>query len=60
VVRDQSGQELIEYGLLVVTVGLAGVLLFPIIQAKLSAGFAANDSAIQRDWQPCEPGGWPC
>jgi len=57
---DQTGQDLIEYGLLIVTIGLAGALLFPIIEGKLSVGFAANDSAIQRDWAPCDPGGWPC
>jgi hypothetical protein len=60
VICDQSGQELIEYGLLIVTVGLAGALFFPIIQNKLAVGFSANDSAIQRDWAPCDPGGWPC
>jgi len=59
-VSDQTGQDLIEYGLLIVTIGLAGALLFPIIEGKLSVGFAANDSAIQRDWAPCDPGGWPC
>jgi Flp pilus assembly pilin Flp len=57
---DQTGQELIEYGLLIVTIGLAGALLFPIIEGKLSTGFSANDSAIQRDWSPCDPGAFPC
>jgi Flp pilus assembly pilin Flp len=59
-VSDQSGQDLIEYGLLVVTVGIAGALVFPIIQNKLATNYSANDSAIQRDWAPCDPGGWPC
>lgn len=55
-VCDQSGQDLIEYGLLVVTIGLAGALLFPIISGKLSAGYAAQDSAINEHWAPCNPG----
>jgi Flp pilus assembly pilin Flp len=59
-VSDQTGQELIEYGLLIVTIGLAGALLFPIIEGKLSVGYSANDSAIQRDWSPCDPGAFPC
>ena len=59
-VSDQTGQELIEYGLLIVTIGLAGALFFPIIQGKLAVGYSTNDSAIQRDWAPCDPGAWPC
>jgi len=59
-VSDQTGQELIEYGLLIVTIGLAGALLFPIIESKLSVGYSTNDSAIQRDWSPCDPGAFPC
>jgi Flp pilus assembly pilin Flp len=59
-VSDQAGQELIEYGLLIVTIGLAGALLFPIIEGKLSTGYSANDSAIQRDWSPCDPCAFPC
>ena len=54
-VSDETGQDLIEYGLLIVTIGLAGALLFPIIEGKLRVGYSANDSAIQRDWEPCPP-----
>jgi Flp pilus assembly pilin Flp len=59
-VSDQTGQEFLEYGLLIVTIGIAGALIFPIIQAKLSAGYSNNDSSIQRDWSPCDPGASPC
>ena len=55
-VSDQTGQELIEYGMLIIAIGLAGALLFPIIEGKLSVNYSANDSAIQRDWAPCDPG----
>jgi hypothetical protein len=58
-VSEQTGQELLEYGLLIVTVGMAGALIFPIIQAKLSVAYSASDSAIQADWVPCDPGGCP-
>ncbi len=54
-VSDQAGQELIEYGLLVVTIGLAGALLLPIIADKLGAGYRAQDAAIQADWIPDAP-----
>ncbi len=55
--EDESGQELLEYALLAVFIGLAGILSFPTIVSQLSSGYAADNAAIQADWQPCDPGG---
>ena len=55
--RNESGQELIEYALLALVIGAAGVLIFPSIVSKLSAGYVAENAAIQADWEPCDPGG---
>jgi Flp pilus assembly pilin Flp len=55
--RDESGQDLLEYGLLAVIIGIAGILAFPSIVNKLSDGYADSNTAIQVDWEPCPPGG---
>ena len=48
---------MIEYGLLAVIIGLAGILLFPTIVGKLSAGYTWSNTEVQADWHPCDPGG---
>lgn len=55
--RDESGQDLLEYALLALIIGLAGILAFPLIVSKLSNGYTTGNTAIQADWQPCDPGG---
>lgn len=55
--RDESGQDVLEYGLLAVIIGIAGILVFPIIVNKLGAGYVNSNTAIQADWEPCPPGG---
>jgi Flp pilus assembly pilin Flp len=55
--RDERGQDMIEYGLLAVIIGLAGILLFPTIVGKLSAGYTWSNTEVQADWHPCDPGG---
>ena len=55
--RDESGQDVIEYALLAVIIGIAGILSFPLIVSKLSTGYVNNNIEIQADWQPCDPGG---
>ena len=55
--RDESGQDLLEYGLLAVIIGLAGILVFPAIVNKLSNGYANSNTEVQADWEPCPPGG---
>lgn len=55
--REEAGQDVLEYGLLAVIIGLCGILVFPSIVSKLSSGYVAENNEIQADWQPCDPGG---
>ena len=56
-VFDEHGQDLIEYALLAATIGIAGVLVFPLIQAKLGPAFSGWGSAVQAICTPTNPGG---
>ena len=53
---DEDGQDLIEYALLASTVGLAGVGLFPIIQAKIGTNFQQWGTNVNGIWIPPNPG----
>ena len=55
--RDESGQDLVEYGILLATIGIAGALVFPTIIEKLSDNYVSGNTEIQADWEPCDPGG---
>ena len=57
--RDESGQDMLEYALLAAFIGIAGIVSFPLIVSKLSTGYTNHNTAIQADWQPCDPGGCP-
>ena len=60
-VSDQRGQELLEYGLLIETIGIVGALSLPILQNRLSTSYSSQDTWIQQDWcmnpdqSPCAP-----
>jgi Flp pilus assembly pilin Flp len=56
-VYDETGQDLIEYGLLAATIGIAGVLVFPLIQARLAPAFSGWGTAVQTICTPADPGG---
>jgi hypothetical protein len=56
---DDSGQDLIEYALLSGVIGTAGVLLFPVIAAKMAAAYTGWQTSAQDAWEPCPPGGCP-
>ena len=55
--RDESGQDVLEYALLAVIIGIAGILVFPLIVNKLSNNYSNSNTSIQADWEPCDPGG---
>jgi Flp pilus assembly pilin Flp len=54
--QNESGQDLIEYGLLLSIVVLAGVLIFPSIQAAMGVRFGAWGDAVYDLWAPKDPG----
>ena len=57
--RDDSGQDLIEYGLLTAIIAIAGILAFPVIAGKLGVLYVNWNVAAQAVWEPCPPGGCP-
>jgi Flp pilus assembly pilin Flp len=54
-VRDTDGQDLVEYGLLALFVGLAGAATFDVIVATLATLYRAFDTGIQALWEPPDP-----
>ena len=55
-IRDESGQDLIEYGLLASILSIAGVLLFPSIKSKMDWAFNNWGTQVYNLWTPREPG----
>jgi len=53
---DESGQDLIEYGLLASIIAIAGVLIFPTVQAKMGTNFNNWGVAVYNLWAPNNPG----
>jgi hypothetical protein len=56
---DDGGQDLVEYALLSGIVGVAGILVFPVIAGKMGAAYSSWQSGAQAAWEPCAPGGCP-
>ena len=54
-VRDDSGQDLIEYGLLTAIITLSSILVFGIIQGKMGAAYVTWESTGQTNWVPANP-----
>jgi Flp pilus assembly pilin Flp len=55
-IRDESGQDLIEYGLLASIISIAGVLLFPSIKTAMDTTFGNWGTKVYNLWKPNEPG----
>jgi len=59
--REDSGQDLIEYGLIIALVVTASVALFPGIAARMGTAFSNWGSTVQSIWIPWCPGtNTPC
>lgn len=55
-VRERSAQDLIEYALLTGIIAIAGILVFPTIQAKMADAYQAwNENAQGYMGQPPPP-----
>jgi Flp pilus assembly pilin Flp len=52
---DDSGQDLIEYGLLTAIIGVAGLLAFSTLATTMGAAYSRWNTAGQNAWQPCAP-----
>jgi len=53
---DESGQDLIEYGLLASIIAVAGALVFPSIKAAMGVQFGNWGNAVNDLWAPDNPG----
>jgi Flp pilus assembly pilin Flp len=60
-VADESGQDLIEYALLTAIIGVASLLAYSTIPAKMGNAFQSWSSGVYDLWEPCDPGEtYPC
>lgn len=55
--RDERGQDLIEYALLTAAVGLAGAASWPLIEQAIGTAYRALDTNTQNLWEPPPPSG---
>jgi Flp pilus assembly pilin Flp len=52
---DDSGQDLIEYGLLASIIGIAGALIFPSIKTAMNLRFGEWGTNVNNLWTPNNP-----
>ena len=53
--RDESGQDIVEYGLLASIIAIAGILFVPTISTKMGANFSGWGTAVYNLWVPANP-----
>jgi Flp pilus assembly pilin Flp len=58
-VRDDAGQDLVEYALLVMFFGLGLVAVWSSIVAALQASYGGTNAGMDGLWDPPDPGGTP-
>jgi hypothetical protein len=54
-VHGEEGQDLVEYGLLGLFLGLAGLLAWSAIAAGIGTSYVGYDSDVQGLWEPRDP-----
>jgi hypothetical protein len=59
-VSDDGGQDLVEYALLSGIIGVAGVLLFPVIAGEMAATYESWKAGSLAAWEPCNPAPAAC
>jgi len=57
--RDDRGQDLIEYGLLAFTIGLVGIAAWNAIVTGIGTGYEGWDTNTQNLWDPQDPTAGP-
>ena len=53
--RDEEGADLVEYGLLAVSIAILSVLVFPDLVSKMGTAFSSWGSGVQSIWTPNPP-----
>ncbi len=56
-IRDDEGQDLIEYALLTAGLGLAGIAVWPAITAAVGVAYGTWDTRTQGIWRTPDPSG---
>jgi Flp pilus assembly pilin Flp len=56
-IREDGGQDLIEYALLTAAIGLAGVAVWPVITTAIGVNYQGLDGRTQDIWEMPDPGG---
>jgi Flp pilus assembly pilin Flp len=56
-IRDEAGQDLIEYALLTAGLGLAGIAVWPVITAAVGDAYGRLDTRTQDIWETPDPNG---
>ena len=58
--RDDRGQDLVEYAVLTAIVGLSGILAFSAFSGRMGTAYGEWNEAAQDAWEPCGPGAGGC
>jgi Flp pilus assembly pilin Flp len=56
-VREDEGQDLIEYALLTAGIGLVGIAVWPAITNAVGVAYGNLDTQTQNLWEVPDPGG---
>ena len=55
-IREEDGQDVVEYALLTALIGLAGVVAFALLANNVGGAYVNWDGAEQNLWVPNDPG----
>lgn len=53
---EERGQDIVEYALLTAAIGIAGILVWPLITNALGDAYALLDGQTQAIWEVPPPG----
>ena len=53
--RDERGDDLVEYALLTALIGIAGAIAFATFPGVIKGVYESWDSATQNRWEPPDP-----
>ena len=56
-IREEEGQDLIEYALLTAGIGLTGFAVWPAITDAVGVAYGGLDTRTQNLWEVPDPGG---
>ena len=54
--REDDGQDVVEYALLTAGIGISGVATWPLIEAGISTAYKKYNTQTQNAWEVPNPG----